>query len=77
MFKREDTHTHLYIYIPMADSCWCTPETNSILKINFPPIKNKFKKEYHILVKAIHTYIQYKTNVDNVVIETWKRLLME
>ena len=45
--------------------------------MNFPPIKNKFKKEYHILVKAVHTYIKYKINFGNAVIETWKRLLME
>ena len=28
--------------IPMADSCWCMAETNTILKSNYPPIKNKY-----------------------------------
>ena len=33
------------IYIAMADSCWCMAETDTILQSNYPPIKNKFKKE--------------------------------
>ena len=26
----------------MTDSCWCMAETNTTLKINYPPIKNEF-----------------------------------
>ena len=29
------------ICIPMADSCWCMVETNTILWISNPPIKKK------------------------------------
>ena len=32
------------ICIPMADSCWCMAETITILQSNYPPIKNKIKK---------------------------------
>ena len=28
--------------VPMADSCWCVAETNTILRSNHPPVKNKF-----------------------------------
>ena len=31
------------IRIPMADSCWCKAETNTILESNYPSIKNKIK----------------------------------
>ena len=31
--------------IPMAYSCWCFGETNTILESNYPLIKNKFRKE--------------------------------
>ena len=32
------------ICILMADSRYCTAETSTTLKSNYPPIKNKFKK---------------------------------
>ena len=32
------------ICIPMADSCWCMAEAITILQSNYPPIKNKIKK---------------------------------
>ena len=32
------------IGIPMVDSCWCIARTNTILKSNYPPIKNKVLK---------------------------------
>ena len=31
------------ICIPMADSCWCLEETNTVLWSNLSSIKNKFK----------------------------------
>ena len=30
------------IYVPMADSCWCVAETNTILKSNYSPTENNF-----------------------------------
>ena len=30
------------ICIPMADSCGCVAETNTILESSYTPIKNKF-----------------------------------
>ena len=38
------------ICIPVADSCWCMAETSTILKSNYPPIKNiNFKKDkFHV-----------------------------
>ena len=40
---QERGDTHIYIYIPVADSCWCTAEANTILQSNCPLIKKKKK----------------------------------
>ena len=36
-----DVHVEGDMGKPMADSCWCLVETNTILKSNYPSIKNK------------------------------------
>ena len=41
------------ICIPMADSCWCTAETNAIWQSNYPPIKNRFFKKEKIFIKML------------------------
>ena len=40
-------YMYVYICIPMADSCWCMAETNTMRQSNYPPIKNTsiLKKE--------------------------------
>ena len=39
-FKRET----IYVYIPMADSCWSLTENNKILKAIILQLKNKIKQ---------------------------------
>ena len=36
-----EVHEWRNLCVPMADSCWCMAETNTIFKKNYPPIKNK------------------------------------
>ena len=41
---RRDAQEGGDICILMADSCYCLAETNTTLYSNYPPVKNKLKK---------------------------------
>ena len=63
------------ICIPVADSCWCMAETSTILKSNYPPIKNiNFKKDKFHVEHILSQFFFFKKGLSiELVKSTWKK----